>query len=272
MARYLCSTAERNVFTRILLFGPFCCQNGSRRRSPRGCAKLSSLHGGREPQNLLDTFGVRERLPAKCSDALHADTHQVLQTMKTLLKCTVAAILCLLLASCWAPETFDATLHVDKDKNFKFTFNGTMAYLGALAEIVEKGRLSTETEEAIKKAEEELRKQPGFKKVESDGKGRFKVQFEEKGPVGNGKKVFLDLVEFKVAPTGRITILGSEISAESRSQMLKLKLLLNGTLSVTTDLTVVKENAASKPSLGGRAYKWNVKLEQTERPEIVLQP
>lgn len=194
--------------------------------------------------------------------------------MKTILKYSVAIAFCLILTSCWLPEAFVATLHVDKDKKYKFTFDGTIVFAPVLDVLQKKGQLSPEDEAEMKQLAEELRKLAGFQKVEYLGKGKCKVKFEESGPVQNDKKFFLDLVQFKVAPSGRIMVQGTEITAEDRKALTGSHFKLDGNLSVTTDLAVVKENAASRPSLGGRigAYKWKINLDQAERPEIVLQP
>ncbi len=194
--------------------------------------------------------------------------------MNTVLKTITALTACLCLVSCWAPEKFTASLNVDKSKNFKFIYNGTIAFGPALGEIKQRGQLSAQGEAEMKKGEAALRKEPGFKSVEYAGDGRFKVQFEQTGPVENGKKVFIDIVEFRIGPDGRIWILGAELKPEGRQQLAAINLKLDGTIKVTSDLAVVQHNATSTPSLGGLigAYEWKVTLDQKERPTIVLQP
>ena len=189
-------------------------------------------------------------------------------------KASAAIIACLCMTSCWVPEEFTAVLNVDKTKNFQFTYDGTVAFGPALGQIKERGQLSPADEAEMKKGEAGLRKEPGFTSVEYVGRGRFRVRYQEAGPIQSGKKIFLELVEFHVDPSGRVRILGTEISAENRQQLSGVALKLDGTLKVTTELTVVEHNATSTPWFGGLlgAYEWHITLDQARRPTILLQP
>lgn len=194
--------------------------------------------------------------------------------MRIMAKAIAVVTACLSLTSCWVPEEFTATLNVDKSKKFQFTYDGTIAYGPALGQIKERGQLSAGEESEIKKGEADLRREPGFASVDYVGRGRFRVRYREAGPIQSGKKIFLDLVEFRVDPGGHIRILGTEISADNRQQLSAAALKLHGTLKVTTELTVVEQNATSTPWFGGLfgAYEWHVTLEQAKRPTILLQP
>lgn len=178
------------------------------------------------------------------------------------------------MASCLVPEEFTATLNVDKSKNFQFVYEGTIAYAPALAEIRKSGLLSSAGETELKKGEAELRGKPGFTSVEYVGHGRYKVRYQETGSVQSGKKLFLDLIEFRTSPSGGIRILGTDISPDGRKQLSEIGLKLDGTLKVTTDLKVIEHNATSTPWFGGLfgAYEWHITLDQAKRPTILLQP
>jgi hypothetical protein len=194
--------------------------------------------------------------------------------MNPIYKCIVAIFACLFLTSCLVPEEFTSTLNIDKNKQYKFSYDGTVAYGTALAEIKERGQLSQADNAEIKKAEANLRKEKGFSSVEYVGRGRFKVRYEESGPVQFGKKIFLDMIEFRSAPGGAIQILGTDISPENRNELSKLDLKLDGTLKVTSDIRVIEHNATSTPWFGGLwgAYEWHITLNQMKRPTIILQP
>jgi len=182
--------------------------------------------------------------------------------------------LCCCLASCFIPEKFTATLNIDKAKNYKFTYDGTIVYAPALDGIKEHGSLSPDDEAQLKQEAIELgRKEPRFKAVEYIGAGRYKVHYEEAGAIEANKKIFLDMVEFQVSSDGQICILGANIGDEDR-QKLSGALKLEGQLNVTSDLTVVQNNASSTPYFGGLigSYQWHVTLDQKSRPTIVLKP
>lgn len=192
--------------------------------------------------------------------------------MKTIRRTLSLITLCCSLASCWSPEKFTAALNVDKARNYQFTYDGTLAFVPALGEIKERGRLALKDEAEMKKGERELLKEPGFKTVEYLGAGRFKVHYEESGAVREGRKIFLDLIEFRIGPDGRVSILGAEIGDEGRRQLSSIDLALDGQLKITSDLDVVRHNATSTPHLGGLigSYQWRISLDQKSRPEIVL--
>lgn len=194
--------------------------------------------------------------------------------MNITLKSIAAMAACFVFGSCWAPENFTATLHVDKNRNFKFTYDGTIAFGPALGEIKQRGQLSPQEEAEVKKGVAELYKEPGFKSVEYAGKGRFKVHFEQTGSIQNGKTIFIGLLEFRVEEGGKIRILGAEIPPKARQELSAIDLKLDGRLKATSDMTVVQHNAKSTPSFGGLigAYEWRITLEQKERPMMVLQP
>jgi hypothetical protein len=180
---------------------------------------------------------------------------------------------CTCLMSCWIPEKFTAALDVKKDKTFKFTYGGTIGY-GAALGAIKQGKPASAEDEVVKKGEAELRKDPGFKSVEYAGKGRFKVEFEQSGPLENGKRIFLDLLEFGVGPDGRISILGKEITAEAQKGLATVDFSIDGTLTLTSELKAAEHNATSTRGLDGPigTYEWKISLDKRERLKIVLQP
>lgn len=194
--------------------------------------------------------------------------------MRSAPKVIAAILACLFLTSCWLPEDFTATLNVDKGRNFQFAYDGTIVFAPVLREIKKRGKLSPADDAYMKKEEISLRKQPGFTKVEYSGRGRYRVQYQESGPLRSGRRIFFDLIEFRVDPSGRIRILGAEISPSFRKEMSAVDFKLDGKLNVTSKLAVVEHNATATPWFGGLfgAYKWHIAINQSNRPMILLQP
>jgi hypothetical protein len=87
------------------------------------------------------------------------------------------------LTSCWIPENFDTKIAINKDGSYTFTYDGTLTFGMALA-AAQKGGLSASDEAEFRKEGEKLRREPGFKKVDYQGKGRYKVLFEKAGNRG----------------------------------------------------------------------------------------
>jgi hypothetical protein len=183
----------------------------------------------------------------------------------------LAALTTFLCAGCWVPESFTGALNVDKNLNYTFRYEGILTYALAQAAITQQGQLSAKDEADLKKAEADLRKEAGMKKVEYQGKGRFKISFEQSGKVQGAKKLFLDLLVFKATNDGNIAVQGVAYSKKDRKELEAIKLGVDGTLKITTDLTVLRHNATSEPKLGGLfgAYEWHVTL-ATGTPFIIL--
>src|ERR1700675_1841442 len=105
--------------------------------------------------------------------------------MKFILQSLVVITLCLGLASCFLPEDFTATLTIDKTEHFSFIYDGTIAFGPALAEISQRGALSSEAEKQMKEGESSLRQSAGCQRLNYIGAGRFKIHFESSGQIEN---------------------------------------------------------------------------------------
>lgn len=199
---------------------------------------------------------------------------QGLKNMKFVCKFITAIIICLFLCSCWLPEKFTATLNIDKNKNYKFSYEGTIVFIPALEEITIKGRLTSDVESMMKEAEGLFKKEPGFKSFKYLGNGRYQVYYESSGAIQNGKKIFLDLIQFQIDKNGQIIILGPKITSKEQNKLQSIGYKLDGILKLTTKLKVVKHNAISTPKLWGLigAYEWRITLKEPVQPMIVLQP
>lgn len=175
--------------------------------------------------------------------------------------------------SCWAPEEFTATLNIDKEANYEFHYEGTIAFGPALGEIAKLGRLSDKDEEAMKKAESGLRESREFSRVDYIGSGRFRVVYDTKDAIGKEpRQLFMGLLTITRDEQGQVFIEGSPMKEDAREQMKAIGLKLDGKLKVNTALPIIRHNAASEPMLGGLigSYEWHVSLDQKETPFMVL--
>ncbi len=95
----------------------------------------------------------------------------------------LVAVSLLFLAACFIPEKFDAKIAMASDGSYKFTYDGTIAFALALAEL-HKGSLSPKADADLQKLAVELKKDATFKKVEYLEKARYKVLVEKTGKPG----------------------------------------------------------------------------------------
>ena len=192
--------------------------------------------------------------------------------MKVLAKMGIAIAASICILGCWAPETFRASLAVNKARQYSFSYDGTIVYGPALGQIKERGSLTPSEEQTMRQGAAELRKQPGITSAEYVGNGRFKIQYRDAGAVQAGQKLFLNLIRFSNEVGGGIRIQGAEINPQFRKDMRALGLGLDGTIRLTSEVPVVEQNAASTPWFGGLfgAYTWHVNADQKEWPTAVL--
>jgi hypothetical protein len=190
----------------------------------------------------------------------------------------ILLVLCLTLSGCWVPENFEAKVTINKDGSYTFTYDGTLTFGPALAASKE-GALSARDEAEFQKEAAKLRQEPGFKKVDYQGQGRYKVFVEKAGKAG--EPLYFVSQEFKlfaVLPNNQdhtVTVTGIRPSAEDIQQLNSIGAKIDGTLSVSvaSGVKVIRQNAQVEPSLLGLvgAYRWQIKSPGAN-PVIVVQP
>lgn len=183
----------------------------------------------------------------------------------------------IILLGCWIPEDFEANVTVEKDGAYKFTYDGTLTFALALA-AAQKGELGAKDEAAFKQEAAKMQKEPGFKKVEYLGKGRYKVLVEKIGKAGEPYYfISKDLKIFSILSEkdGSVSISAIRPDKSAIQQLTSLGAKINGTLtvSVASGVKVIKHNAQSQPTAFGLigGYKWQIKTPD-ENPFIVLKP
>ena len=189
----------------------------------------------------------------------------------------IATSIVLLIAGCWIPENFEAKVTINKDGSYMFTYDGTLTYALALASAKE-GSLTQKDEAEFKKGENELRKEPGFKKVKYLGKGRYKVLVKKSGNTGERFDfISREMNFFSIIPqnNGLIKITAIRFSKKDINELKSIGAKINGTLTVSVEkgVKVIKHNAQSEPKLFGLlgGYKWELKSVDAQ-PFIIVQP
>ena len=186
-------------------------------------------------------------------------------------------VMCMLLSACSIPENFDAKVDINKDGSYTFTYDGTLTFAPALAEA-KSGSLGPREEADLRHEAEKLRREPGFKKVEYLGKGRYKVFVERSGKPG--EPLYFISREMKIVsvlqqPDGTIAVSGTRPSKKNLEDLNSVGAKIDGSLSVSLarGLTVVRHNAQSEPSFWGLigTYKWEIKSPDAD-PLIVVRP
>ncbi len=189
----------------------------------------------------------------------------------------VTTVLLIVLAGCWIPENFDTRITINKDGSYTFTYDGTLTFGMALA-AAKQGALSPNDEAEFRKEGEKLRQEPGFRKVDYQGQGRYRVLFEK--TANRGQPLYFlsqEMKFFAVLPQAdrTITVTAIRPSQDDIQQLNSIGAKISGTLSVSVanGVQVVKHNAESEPTFFGLfgAYKWQIKSPNAD-PIIIVRP
>jgi hypothetical protein len=189
----------------------------------------------------------------------------------------ILLIILLALAACWIPENFDTKITINKDGSYLFVYDGTLTFGLALA-AAQQGALSASDEAGFRKKGEKLRRERGFKRVDYQGKGRYRVLFEKAGSRGEAF-YFLsqEMKLFAILPQAdrTVTVTAVRPSQEDIQKFNSIGAKIAGTLSVSVanGVQVVRHNAESEPTLFGLlgAYRWQIKSPNAD-PVIVVKP
>lgn len=186
-------------------------------------------------------------------------------------------LLLLITAGCYIPEQFDAKILINKDGSYSFTYEGTLTNWLVLAAAKEKA-LSAKDEADLKKATSELSQIPEFKKVEYQGKGRYKVLVQKSGKKGEPYHFLshdLDYISVVPKPDGTLEIHSFSPSEKDLKELKQMNAKIDGKLMVKIPrgMKVVQTNAQGKPKFFGLigGYTWQIKKPE-DKAFMVLKP
>lgn len=189
--------------------------------------------------------------------------------MRIVARMFVVGCLMLLLAGCYVPEKFAATININKDGSYGYTFDGTVAHALVVAQAVHAG-LSARDEAELKQEAKKL-VTGDVRKAEYVGDGRFEVLIERaaaKGEVSYFPSREMYLLRVEPLADGTIRISAELPTPGNIRDLEELKIKLNGTLvvKVANGVTVLEHNADSQPSLFGLVggYTWRI-----DKPGVV---
>jgi hypothetical protein len=194
-------------------------------------------------------------------------------------KISAALLLLLLLitAGCYIPEQFDAKILINKDGSYSFTYDGTLTNFMVLAAAKEKA-LTAKDEADLKKAVSEFSKTPEFKKVEYQGKGRYKVLVQKTGKKGEPYYFLsqdLNYISVVPKPDGTMEVRSFSPSAKDLKDLKQIDAKIDGKLMVKLPrgMKVLQTNAQGKPKFFGLigGYTWSIKKPE-DAPFIILKP
>jgi hypothetical protein len=192
---------------------------------------------------------------------------------------TAAAVLLVLplVASCYVPDDFLAEIRVNRAGDFGLTYKGTLTWAPLWADI-RAGKLSAEEiAEKVENIRADLERYSGFRLVEHEGAGRFRVFYETTGHVeGEESYYFLRsnarIIALISRADGVLVVRTHAISEANRDRLLAAGLDTRGKIRVATDRPVLQHNAQARRTgpNGFVYYDWTVRGLSDEAPRIVM--
>jgi hypothetical protein len=122
-----------------------------------------------------------------------------------------------------------------------------------------------------------LKRDSGFKTVEYEGQGRFRVVYESFGRVERHPYVtFVDsssklLIIKYLKKKGTVTVSGEKMKDQLVRELVNMGLRPSGTIRVRTDAKVLQHNDEKVREKRTRKYVWNIKGFPGPTPKIVIE-
>lgn len=188
----------------------------------------------------------------------------------------LAALLCILLGSCYLPDKFKSEIRIAKDGGFALTYYGDLVYAPLFADI-KNGKLTPEqTRERIASVIRDLKRDSNFREITDKGNGRFGVRYERQGRVeGTNLATFIRrnvrILSIEGNPDGTLTVSGTTIPAAEGQQLTAYGVSLQGEVRVVTDAAVIEHNASSVRPFGPyNVYIWTIENALSPAPKLKM--
>ena len=188
---------------------------------------------------------------------------------------TVVASL-LLLSSCYIPDKFRAELRLSRFGDYDMIYKGDLLWAPILDDY-RKGRITPDNEaERLENIRKDLSRDIAFRKIEPRGRGRFAVEYERAGRLGQIQLVSLirrdaRIIALRSLENGGIVIAANGLRASDAQTLAELGLTMEGEFRVTTDANVVENNATEVRQFGAyRVYIWKITGPLDPAPHLVM--
>ena len=182
----------------------------------------------------------------------------------------------LLLSSCYIPDKFKSELRLSRYGDYSLSFKGDLMWAPILDDY-RKGKVTPENEaDKINNILKDLVRDIAVKKAVSKGKGRFAVEYERTGRLGQVQLISLlrrdaRLLSMRSSENNAIVIHGNSMKPSDAQILAEMGLNMEGEFRITTDANVVEHNATSvKPFGNARVYIWTIENALSAMPHLVM--
>ena len=189
----------------------------------------------------------------------------------------LAVVLTALLAACYLPDKFKAEIRLGRNGDFGLAFFGDLVWAPLYRDIVEHRLKPEEIAEKTAGILKDLQRDTHFKKVDSLGQGRFKVEYQREGHLTASEEVTFVrrnaiIIMVRASPDGRVTVTGNTMKPGDAQTATTMGLSVEGEFRVVTDGLVKEHNATTTKPFGPyTVYIWTIQNAFSPPPHLVLQ-
>ncbi|MQX35321.1 hypothetical protein [Roseospira navarrensis] len=191
----------------------------------------------------------------------------------------LAAVLLLvpLVASCYVPDDFLVEVRINREGDFGLTYKGTLTWAPLWTDIAQGTLSEDEIAEKVENIRSDLVRYSGFKQVEHEGAGRFRVFYEATGHVeGDESYYFLRsnarVIAIISRADGLMIVRTHGITDDNKARLLAAGMDTRGKMRVATNANVLQHNAQDRQTGPGgfTYYDWTVRSVTDDAPRIVM--
>jgi len=183
----------------------------------------------------------------------------------------------LVLAGCYLPDKFKSEIRVGSTGDYAISFYGDLIW-GPLYRDIQRGNVpADQIPVKIAELEADLKRDSGFKSVESVGNGRFHVTYMREGHLQPTDLVTFVrrnaiIIQLKATPDGKVALDGITLKPSQANEAATLGLTVEGEFRLVTDAQVLDHNASKVTMYKGYpVYQWTVENAFSPAPHLVLQ-
>lgn len=189
----------------------------------------------------------------------------------------LAAVLLIGLSACYVPDNFKSEIRLGRTGDYAIGFWGDVIWAPLFRDIQRNSIPAADIPTKVAEIQHDLERDSHFKKIESLGKGRFKVDYEREGHLGDNDMVTFVrrnaiILQIVSKPDGRIIVNGHTMKPAEAQEAATLGLDVKGEFRIVTDGLVKEHNASDvKPFGAYKVYIWTIQNTFSPPPHFVMQ-
>ncbi len=186
-------------------------------------------------------------------------------------------VLLVVLSACYLPMEFRAEIRVGANGQFWLDYRGSMVRLPLYKELREGKLTRAEERDKVLAVLKDLRRDPGFERLQYQGNGIFQVVYKRQGSLKDTPYVTFvrqnsRMMSLALTENGLVTFEGTSIADPRAEQLRDMGLSINGVVGVVTDAAVRRQNAQEVRDAGEGVftYLWFIRSFNAPMPQLEL--